>query len=334
VLVLTGGDGVPDRRAPDVAPFGPRAGVAVQARLLTGDDGYGDLVDRAFASVTPENEMKMAVVQPERGRFDFEQADRIVDWAVEHGKRVRGHTLIWHNQNPPWLEQGDVSREELLAIMREHITTVMRHFRGRVGEWDVVNEAVDDDTGGLRDSVWRRGIGPDYVQQAFRFAREADPDAVLTYNDYGAEGRGTKRDGVLRLVRRLQADGAPIDAIGLQAHVPTDPIPGFEETLDLLRATGLRVRITEADVRVPVGEGDVPTGGQDALDAQAARYAQLAEGCAALGCDSFTVWGVDDKDSWVPGAYPGTGAATPFDGDLRPKPAAAALRRALAGPNR
>jgi endo-1,4-beta-xylanase len=325
-IVLTGAaDGVPDREAPDVRPLGGLVGVAVQDRLLDKDEGYAQLVDDAFASVTPENEMKMAVLQPERGRFDFRQADRIVDWAVERGKRVRGHTLVWHNQNPGWLTEGRFSREELLAIMREHITTVMRRYKGRVREWDVVNEAVEDDRGALRKSVWLDGIGPDYVEQAFRFARDADPDAVLVYNDYGAEGAGTKSDGVRRLLLRLRKRGVPLDAVGLQGHVDTAPIPQLDANLDAFRALGVRIRFTEVDVRVR------PPASARELRAQARQYARLARACRRVQCEGFTVWGVDDADSWVPGAYPGFGDALLFDGDLRPKPAARALREALVG---
>lgn len=321
-------DGVPDRDAPDVASLGPRAGVAVQAKLLD-DAGYARLIDRVYASVTPENEMKWETLQPERGRWDFAAADRIVEWARAHGKRVRGHALVWHLQNPAWLEQGDFTRDELIGILREHIRTVVGRYRGRVHEWDVVNEAVEDDRGTLRDTVWLRGIGPEYVAMAFRFAREADPGARLFYNDYGAEQRGTKAAGVLRLLRDLREAGAPVDGVGLQGHVSTEPLPGFDEILEQYRATGVRVAFTEVDVRVGVDGEGAPRRGDRALALQAGRYATLARGCVSVECTGFTVWGVDDAHSWVPQAYPGTGAALPFDGDLRPKPAFAALRDTL-----
>ncbi|HYF27923.1 MAG TPA: endo-1,4-beta-xylanase [Baekduia sp.] len=323
-------DGVPDRDAPEVGSLGTRAGVAVQARLLD-DKGYAQLVDRVYASVTPENEMKWERLQPERGRWDFTEADRIVDWAREHGKRVRGHALVWHLQNPAWLEDGRFSRDELIGLMRRHIRKVMGRYKGRVQEWDVVNEAVEDDRGALRDSVWLRGIGPEYVALAFRFAREADPGARLYYNDYGAEQEGIKAQGVLRLLRSLKEGGAPVDAVGLQGHVPTTRLPGFAATLQAYRALGLRVAFTEVDVRVAVDGGGEPRRGQRALERQAGRYVTLARGCLAVDCAGFTVWGVDDRHSWVPQAYPGFGAALPFDGDLRSKPAFAALRDALAG---
>lgn len=327
-------DGVPDRKAPDVErlePAGGRyAGVAVQARMLD-DKGYAQLVDRVYGSVTPENEMKWETIHPERGRYDFGPADRIVDWAREHGKRVRGHALVWHIQNPPWLEDAKLSRDEAIRVLRDHIHTVVGHFRGRVDEWDVVNEAVEDDRGALRDTVWLRLIGPDYVDLAFRFAREADIDALLVYNDYGAEGEGTKADGVFRLVSRLRQRGVPVDAVGFQGHVPTTRLPGFEANLRRFATLDTQILFTEVDVRVKVDGDGNPQRGDAALRAQAGRYATLARACVALErCRGFTVWGLDDAHSWVPQAYPGTGAALPFDRDLEPKPAFGALRDALA----
>jgi endo-1,4-beta-xylanase len=310
-----------------VAPLDPAgdryAGVAVRGNLLD-DDGYAQLIARAFQAVTPENEMKWERVAPERHTFDFAAADRIVNFARSRGKRVRGHTLVWHMQNAAWLENGRFSRDELISIMREHIRMVMGHFRGRVQEWDVVNEAVDDQ-GHLRDSVWLRGVGPEYIAMAFRFAREADRGARLFYNDYGAEGAGLKSRAVLALVRGLKRRGVPIDGVGLQGHVSLEPIPRYEETLRAFAAAGLDVVLTEVDVRLPDDKPD--------YEAQASQYAKLARGCVRLpACKGFVVWGLDDRDSWVPQAYPGESRGTLFDGDLEPKPAYDALRRALADP--
>lgn len=329
-------DGVPDRKAPGdverLRPAGDRyAGVALQAGLLD-DKGYAELADRVYGSVTPENEMKWETVHPARDRYDFAAADRIVDWARVRGKRVRGHALVWHIQNPGWLVNGSFSRDEAIAVLRDHIRTVMAHFKGRVDEWDVVNEAVEDDRGALRDTIWLRLIGPEYVELAFRFAHEADPDALLVYNDYGAEGEGTKAEGVLRLVQRLRERGVPVEAVGLQGHVATTRIPRFEQTFARFAALGVDVLLTEVDVRVQVDGDGTPERGEEALRAQAGRYATLARACVAQPrCRGFTVWGVDDAHSWVPQAYPGAGAALPFDADLRPKPAFGALRDALMG---
>jgi endo-1,4-beta-xylanase len=292
--------------------LGPLAGVAVRAYLLD-DPGYVAAL-AAFGSVTPENELKWEVTEPQRGRYDFGRADRIVDFATRHGMAVRGHVLVWHLQNPGWLD--DLSPEESKAALADHTTTLMRRYTGRINEWDVVNEAVGDE-GRLRRSIWLDKLGPGYIALAFRLAHQADPQAKLFYNDYGAEGEGTKPDAVYRLVARLKRQGVPIDGIGLQAHVDTTAPPGYVRNVERFAKLGLRVELTEMDVR---------TKGDEAA-AQARQYARLVDGCGP--CTRFTVWGLDDADSWVPSAYPGFGQATLLDVDLRPKPAFDAFRAAV-----
>ena len=173
--------------------------------------------------------MKMMFLQPEAGRYDFTVADKVVAWARDHGKKVRGHALIWGFQNPSWLSHGHgpllpYSRDELLGIMRGHITTVMQHyaneFPGVVREWDVVNEAFDVD-GRFARNVWAEGIGPDYVEKAFQYAREADPKARLFYNETGTEIPGTRRDATVAMVAGFRERGVPIDGVGIQTHVGT-----------------------------------------------------------------------------------------------------------------
>jgi endo-1,4-beta-xylanase len=299
----------------DLPSLGPLAGVAVRSEQL-GDAGYAAALT-AFGSVTPENDLKWDKTEPEQGDFDFDAADRIVRFAGDHHMAVRGHVLVWHQQNPGWL--GDLSPARLRAALRDHITTLMRRYAGRIGEWDVVNEAVGDD-GRLRPSVWLKGLGPGYIALAFRFAHAADPRAKLFYNDYGAEGEGVKADAVLGLVTDLKKQGVPIDGVGLQGHVDTRPPPGYRANIARFAALGLRLELTEMDVRTRTDDAA-------ARSAQAAQYARLVDGCPR--CARFTVWGLDDDDSWVPDAYPGFGHATLLDGDLRPKPAFKAFRGSL-----
>jgi endo-1,4-beta-xylanase len=314
VLASCGG-GHRDRPVRDLPKLGPLAGVAVRTDRL-GDRGYAAALT-AYGSVTPENELKWEVSEPDKGRYDFEAADRIVDFARQHGMAVRGHTLVWHLQNPGWLD--DLGAGELRAALGDHIRTLMRRYAGRIGEWDVVNEAVAD-SGGLRRSLWLDKLGPGYIALAFRIAHEADPGAKLFYNDYGAEGESTKADAVYRLVAQLKRKGVPIDGIGLQAHVDTKPPPGYEANIARFAKLGLRVELTEMDVRTKTDDAATRR-------AQADQYARLVDGCRP--CARFTVWGLDDDDSWVPDAYPGFGHATLLDGDLLPKPAFDAFRAAL-----
>src|SRR5215211_5185687 len=313
VLGIVGcGDGHVDRPVRELPKLGPLAGVAVRADRLD-DKGYASALE-AFGSVTPENELKWEVTESERGRFEFGPADRIVDFARARGMAVRGHALVWHLQNPDWLD--DLSADDMRAALRDHIRTLMQRYAGRIGEWDVVNEAVDD-RGRLRRSIWLDKLGPGYLALAFRIAHATDPRAKLFYNDYGAEGEGTKADAVYRLVAQLRRHGVPIDGIGLQAHVDTVPPPAYEANIARFAKLGLRVELTEMDVR---------TKGNQAAT-QAAQYERLVEGCPQ--CARFTIWGVDDADSWVPTVYPGFGDATLLDSDLRPKPAFDAFRRVL-----
>jgi endo-1,4-beta-xylanase len=312
-LAACGGqEGRPVRRLPEL---GPTSGVAVRADRLD-DAGYAAGL-KAFGSATPENELKWEISEPDRGRYEFGPADRVVDFAREHGMAVRGHALVWHLQNPGWL--NDLSPAELSAALADHIKTLMRRYAGRIAEWDVVNEAMGDD-GRLRPSLWLDKLGPGYIALAFRLAREADPQAKLFYNDYGAEGEGTKADAVYRLVAQLKRQGVPIDGIGLQAHVDTRPVPGYARNIARFANLGLRIELTEMDART---ESDDAA----ARRAQALQYERLVTGCRP--CARFTVWGLDDADSWVPDAYPAFGQATLLDGDLRPKPAFDAFRTAL-----
>jgi endo-1,4-beta-xylanase len=334
-------------------------GSAVRLTALRTDSRYRDTFLREFDSLTPENELKMAALQPHRGQFDFTDADALVDFARRNGRAVHGHALVWGLSLPLWLVDHGATdklglrlppivlptlpgalgknvantstlltgwrRDELLSIMTTHIRTVMRHFAGKVGEWDVVNEPLAND-GGPAPSVWRRFIGPDYVEQALRAARAADPDAKLFINEYGIEGPGRKLEALVRLVRDLQARGVPLDGIGLQTHTH---ILGFydeatlAQTMRRFAAMGLEVQVTEMDV----GTSLLGVGALDRLTRQAAAYGAAARACNAVSaCKRFTTWGFTDGLSWL-----GSGEAPLlFDSAYQPKPAFDAVRSAFA----
>jgi endo-1,4-beta-xylanase len=299
-------------------------GTAVDAQALR-KDGYRTEVAREFSSVTPENAMKWEVTEPERGKFEFDDADRIVDFARANGMRVRGHTLVWHIQNPQWLREGTFSRAELIDILHEHIARVVGRYRGRVASWDVVNEAVRDD-GTLRPSLWLQRIGPEYIALAFKFAHEADPDATLFYNEIGAEGDSDKSTAVYKMLETLRARGVPVGGIGFESHFNLEgPPPTFRRTMERFAKLGLHVAVTEADVRVRL-----PASGSE-LQVQADSYADALRDCLRVSaCRSFTVWGFTDRYSWIPENQPGYGAATLLDDQLDPKPAYRAVHRVLA----
>jgi endo-1,4-beta-xylanase len=208
--------------------------------------------------------------------------------------------------------------------MARHIRGVMEHYRGRVAQWDVVNEALEED-GTPRQTPFLREQGPGYITRAFVLAREADPDARLAYNDYGTESPDSEKGKALyQLVRVLKGLRAPLDVVGFQTHVGVEPIPGFARQLRRVSDLGVDVELTEVDVRLPKDATEAD------LEAQARAYARIVRTCRSVPrCRGITVWGVSDADSWIPEFYPDFGHATLLDDDLRPKPAYRAFLAAL-----
>jgi GH35 family endo-1,4-beta-xylanase len=295
---------------------GLRVGSAVSVSALTADATYRQILGRQFSSVTPENEMKWGPLEPQRGVFDFGPADTLVHFAEEHGQLVRGHNLVWHSQLPDWLTQGSFTNAELAAILRQHIATEAGHWRGRIWQWDVVNEPLNED-GTLRSDIWLNALGPGYIADALRWTHAADPRARLFLNDFNIEGLGPKSDGMYDLVKGLLAQGVPIGGVGFESHLTLGGVPPtFEANLRRFAALGIQVSITELDVRMRLPA----TAGK--LAQQAADYAQVLGACLAVRrCTDFTVWEYTDKYSWIPGFFTGQGAADIYDENLVPKPA-------------
>ncbi len=229
-------------------------GTAIDAAPLRDEARYRALAGREFSMLTPADAMKMGPLRPERAGFSWAESDALVEFAEAHAQRVHGHTLVWHGQLPAWLEAGPWTREELAPVLREHIAAVVGRYRGRVQLWDVVNEAFEDD-GRRRESPWQRVLGGDYLEHAFRWAHEADPAAVLIYNDYNGEGLGKKSDAIYELLRELKGRGVPVHGVALQMHMTVGQLPPASElraNLRRLAELGLELHITEADVRMPL----------------------------------------------------------------------------------
>ena len=331
-LALAGCGGDPD--PPEREPFPPGAaeriadpqtdvplGVAVPWAIAQDDGELRTAVERGFDSVTPENELKPEAVQPQRGEYEFEEADELVTWAREAGKRIRGHTLVWHQQVPRWLGRRTWEPAELEQLLVDHITTVVRRYGGSIDTWDVVNEPFTDGGAPRSDDgfPFLEGLGPRYVEIALRAARAADPDARLFVNEIGAEAGGPKLDALVRFARDAKKRGVPLDGIGLEAHLNVENAPGrqrLQRTIERLAAADVDVEITELDVVAKSGSPDD----------QARVYADAAAACAAVRrCTRLTVWGVSDRDSWLgPEAKP-----LPFDTRLAAKPAWLALTSEL-----
>jgi endo-1,4-beta-xylanase len=304
---------------------GIKIGTAVDMTALAEDAQYRDAVAAEFSTVTAENVMKWEALEPERGVYNYAPADRLVQFAREHNQKLRGHVLVWHSQNPAWLTQGTFTPTELRQILREHITETVRHFKGKVWHWDVVNEIFNDD-GTWRDTIWYRNLGPGFVADAFRWAHRADPNAKLYLNDYNNEGLSPKSDAYYALVQQLKAEGVPVQGYGVQGHLATQyGVP--QTTLENLRRfekLGLDTAFTEVDVRIPL-----PADAAE-VQAQAQGFTTLLQACLlARRCVSYTLWGFTDRYNWVPGVFAGEGEATPLTEDFERKPAYRSIRDTL-----
>jgi endo-1,4-beta-xylanase len=313
-------------------------GVAVSPYNIK-DPKESAFILKEFNSITPENAMKMGPIHPEENRYNWKDADSIVAFAQAHRIRVRGHNLCWHEQTPKWLfydQQGKlVSKEVLLKRLKDHIFTVVNRYKGKIYAWDVVNEAIDDDsTKFLRNSLWYQICGEDFIFKAFQYAHEADPKAVLFYNDYNTE-RPEKRERVYKLLKKLVDAKVPINAVGLQAHWSLDE-PTQKDliaTIERFSSLGLKVQITELDMSVYPWEksrrdlrpGESDTYTPEAEQKQADQYAKVFKVFRQYKSviSGVTFWNVSDKHTWLD-EYPVKGRKNYpllFDQNLQPKKA-------------
>lgn len=330
-------------------------GVGIQDRVFE-NTGDWPLLTAQFSLVTPENCMKPVAVQPEPGRWSFETADRFVEFALAKELKIVGHCLVWakDDRTPPWfgLEEGrPVSKDVLLARMKTHIDTVMGRYRGKIAMWDVVNEALDDGDRPLRDSLWSRTCGEEFLVKAFEYAHAADPAALLIYNDYNNELDG-KRERMIRLIESLRARKVPLHAIGLQGHYEIDTVPfaALEKTLAAMRAMQMKVVVSELDIDViPRGRWWADNGAQrealsklnpyadgcppEILQRQAEQYARLFRLFRKYADTILRVsfWNLHDGRSWL-NDFPWKRVNHPllFDRQGRPKPAFEVVLRELA----
>ena len=295
----------------EVSPF--PVGAAVAYDLVKSNASYQQIVKDEMTSITVENAQKWGIIHPKQNVFAFEQADLIVDWAKTNGKRVHGHNLLWHAYLPDWINkfQGDSVAWE--NIMKTHIQTVVKHFKGKVTSWDVVNEAFTD-KGKLRvsdgrtddNSIWAQKLGKDYVARAFQYAREADPDVLLFYNDYGQEGSVAKTQAILDMVADFKRRNIPINGLGLQFHIGVSQSEAsLTQAIRQMVSSGLLVHISELDVLVSDWQKNPNLVYSDALQQKqsdkykflAQQYKQLVPKAQQFG---ITTWNVTDADSWIP----------------------------------
>jgi endo-1,4-beta-xylanase len=329
-----------------------KIGVAINERQFRRIDTNGvALITNQFDSISPENILKWESVHPQPDTYAWDGPDKYVEFGEQNHMLIVGHTLVWHSQVPRWVFQDadgkPLKRDALLKRMHDHIQTVVGRYKGRIKVWDVVNEALNDN-GTLRQSPWFKIIGEDYIAKAFEYAHEADPDAILRYNDYSMENE-PKRKGAIALIKKLQAENVPVTAIGMQDHANLIwPTPELEDaTITAFANLGLRVMITELDVdasrggqrnqSADVAQNSTPTniGTQSGGPFSDAAQQQLAQRYADLfkvflkhrkDIDLVTFWGVTDADSWRRRGNP-----LLFDGNWQPKPAFAAVLKTATG---
>jgi endo-1,4-beta-xylanase len=319
---------------------GVSIGTAVRSSQFS-ENIYTVTLGREFNMVEPEDGLKWRTLRPNEATFDFGPGDEIVRFAQAHAMKVRGHCLVWGRDNPDWLLNGHFSASHLSDLLHEHITRVMKHYAGSVFAWDVINEALDE-RGRPRDSVWFNqpgigfsGQGTAYIEQALRWAHEADPRALLFYNEAEGESINLKSDAIYAMLKDFKQRGVPIDGVGLQMHIPTlDGLIGtfgsrISANMARLAALGLQVHITELDVSVPVDS----TGSARVEDLlrQADFYRTIVRACLNNpGCTAIQTWGFTDKYSWIASHSHGSrGQALLFDRQYNAKPAFAAVREEL-----
>ena len=333
-------------------------GVAINESQFSGADPRGiPIIKAQFNSITPENILKWEVVHPQPDQYAFEAPDRYVQFGETNGMFIIGHTLVWHSQTPKWVFQDangkPLDRDGLLNRMSNHIHTVVGRYQGRIKGWDVVNEALNED-GSLRQSPWLKIIGEDYIAKAFQYAHDADPAAQLHYNDFSLENE-PKRNGAVALIKKLQAQGIPVTAVGLQGHDKMEwpTVEQEDATITAFAKLGVKVMITELDVDVDLanqtnrsadigatvssaGSGGYTNGLPDSVQrALAKRYADLF-GVFLKHRDvvtRVTFWGVTDGDSWL-NSYPRRRVNHPllFDRQGKAKPALEAVIQAASPP--
>ncbi|MFC5817848.1 endo-1,4-beta-xylanase [Nonomuraea harbinensis] len=309
------------------AARGKFIGTALATGPLSNETQYRNIAATEFNQITAENAMKWDATEPNQGQFNFSGADTIVNFATQNNQQVHGHTLVWHNQTPGWV-QG-LGATAMRSAMQNHISQVVGRYANNaaVVSWDVVNE-VFEENGNLRSSFWYNTLGQSYIADAFRYARAADPDARLCINDYNVEGINAKSTAMYNLVRSLREQNVPVDCVGFQSHLaiqygfPSD----LRQNLERFAALGVQVRITEVDVRMQMPRSS----SKDTT--QANYYRDVIQACLAVNaCAGVTIWGFTDRHSWVPDTFSGEGAALIYDENYQQKPSYTAVHNALDG---
>jgi endo-1,4-beta-xylanase len=319
-------------------------GSAVTTSGIQTNTNYAETLVSQYNSMTADWEMKFAEVEPAEGIYNYSPGDFLVSFAAQHHIRMHGHNLIWHQALPDWVLnfQGDSAAWE--NLFKTHIQNEAAHYKGEVASWDVVNEALRDDNGALRNldvtpndgtgSIWRQHLGPDYIARAFIYAHEADPNALLFYNDYGQEWGGLKLDSMVALLTNLKSRGIPVSGVGMQMHITINSdTAGISAGLKALAATGLLVHVSELDIQVNPGNSPTLVYTPALQQQQAALYRFVAESYRVNVPPAqrygITTWEFCDADSWIRSEIGHRDWPLPFDSLYQEKPAYFGLLKGL-----
>ncbi|MBO0842313.1 MAG: endo-1,4-beta-xylanase [Nocardioides sp.] len=332
--------------ADSLRAYGDKVGLKIGNAInptIIGDKDLSTIAADQYSVVTPENEMKWEKVEPTRGTYDWSGGDQVVAFAQAHGQKVRGHVLLWHSQVPAWLtngvNDGTISNDELRGIVKKHVTDEVTHYKGKIWQWDVANEFFTDSNPSTINAsdFWVQHLGAGIIGDVFRWAHAADPNALLFYNDYndmGEDGNNAKFNAILAWAKDQRAHGVPIQGIGMQGHLDTRyGFSGARARADLQAVTdaGFKTAITEADVRTftDAPATQVPTNNLEYF-AQPYEFSQELQACLSVkGCISFSIWGIDDAHSWIPGVWSNEGYALIYDVNHQPKEAYTTLQTDL-----
>ncbi len=319
-----------------VVPF--PVGAAINIKLLRKHQGYRNKIISQYNSITAENAMKFGKLHPSEDVFRWADADELVDFARTNGMRIHGHTLIWSAKNPKWVDAYNGDKKAWKKLLKTHIQTVVKHFKGRVKSWDVVNEAFEDN-GKLKKCVWLENIGPEYLELAFQYAHEADPKALLFFNDYGQEYGGRKMEAILKMVKDFKARKIPIHGLGLQMHVVVRMSDnGLAKGIRMAASTGLLVHVSELEISVRYKKPKVFQMDDELANLQAHKYKTVFEAFRSIPKKQqfgITTWNVGDADAFRNGPYKNKNHDHPmlFDMYYRAKPAYYAIINAMSRRN-
>ncbi|MBD1261948.1 endo-1,4-beta-xylanase [Maribacter polysiphoniae] len=309
-------------------------GTAIRIETLTKDAELQALETRNFNSITSASDMKMNRVLPQEGAYYWGRIDSILDYAQKHNQRLFGHNLIWHSSTPKWVEEKALADSTWLGgFMKEYIETYVGRYKGKVKAWDVVNEGLESAGGAMRETIWYNSMGEDYIAKAFTYAHEADPDAILFYNDFNIERDTVKLKATLDVIQSLRNKGVPISGIGFQMHIRMDiPDEVIANALKKASETGLQIHLSEVDIIFNTHD-DTRNGGVQVYKeltgemklAQADKYRNLVRMYRTIVPKEqqfgITFWDFTDRDTWINPFFNLKDWPTIYDGDLQPKPA-------------